>query len=236
MPEILPNGKVKIDATTLEWEPQLDTDLPIWGSDLPDFAAWVNWNGYEVSPSKKEHGAFDFAAYLTTQGDIVLGLPENTPIRAVADGYVKHTGIEMDTTPYEGYVELEHNPDDRGMISWYLHVVPNIGYRQKVKKGDVVGTLYKDPGTDSGRLVHLHLTLFSAMGTRGTAAHAGLPFVKRMDDPRIIDESIYKYNAEPQGNLNFTIAEFPKAKILQAHFKHLKVETSDRRTEKPHEF
>lgn len=237
MTENLAKERVKIDGTTLEWEPQLDTALPIIGTELPDFAAWINWNGFNLDRDRRiGHEGYDFAAYLTKNKEIVLGLPENTQIRAVADGYIKHFGWEHGVHPYAGYVEIEHNPDQRGMISLYLHVVPKVDYGQKVKKGDVIATLYKDPGEDRGRLTHLHLGLFSAMGTRKTSLNGGLPLVNRLDDPGLIDKSIYRYQASPQGDLNFGVRSLPGAKILQSYFKEMYVNDSERRVTKLHSF
>lgn len=82
--------KRPIDKDTKEWSPELDTALPINGLDIPNFKAWVNWNGFHLDrKTGKGHDGFDFVAYLTTDNRVVLGLPSDTKIRAVADGVVR---------------------------------------------------------------------------------------------------------------------------------------------------
>src|SRR3989344_3730984 len=81
--------KIPITDVTKEWESGLDVALPISDADLPDFKAWVNWNGFHLNrQTGKGHDGYDFAAYLTKDNRVVFGLPPHTEIRAVADGKV----------------------------------------------------------------------------------------------------------------------------------------------------
>lgn len=214
-----------IDKDTKEWSPELDTSLPIDGSDIPNFKAWVDWNGFLLDRNTREgHDGFDFAAYLTTDGRIVLGLPDDIKIRAVADGIVKQV-LDTPEAVGGGYgvmINIEHGADDSGMFSQYIHVKPTVEAGIAVKKGDVIGELYKDDGDEEGRLVHLHLSLASGWGTRGTSMMGGSRHI-RADDPGIIDTSIYKYRANPQGSASFTVPDLPDIKPEYAHFKRINV-------------
>lgn len=186
--------------------------------------AWVNWNGFYLDrKTGKGHDGFDFAAYLTTDNRVVLGLPSDTKIRAVADGVVR----QVSDTPkavgggYGVMISIEHGADDSGMFSQYIHVKPTIEAGVSVKKGDVIGELYKDPELDEGRLVHLHMSLVSGWGTRGTSIMGEGKRI-RTDDPALIDSDLYKFNADPQGSINFTVPDLPDVKVALAHFKRVK--------------
>lgn len=217
-------NKKPFDNDTKEWSPSLDTTLPIDGSEIPKFKSWINWNGFQLDrKTGKGHDGFDFAAYVTTDNRVLLGLPEDTKIRAVADGVVKQV-LDTPEAVGGGYgvmVSIEHGANDSGMFSQYIHVRPTVEAGANVKKGDVIGELYKDPG-EEGRLVHLHLRLISGWGTRGTSIMGGGINV-RADDPGLIDRSIYKLTAIPQGSANFAIRDLPDAKIEFAHFKSIRV-------------
>ncbi|TSC90114.1 MAG: hypothetical protein G01um10145_218 [Microgenomates group bacterium Gr01-1014_5] len=214
-----------LDKDTKEWSPELDTSLPINSSDIPNFKEWVNWNGFLFDrETKKGHNGFDFAAYVTTDNRVVLGLSEDTKIRAVADGVVKQV-LDTPEAVGGGYgimINIEHGADDSGMFSTYVHVRPTVYFGVTVKKGDVIGELYKDPKGDEGRLVHLHLSLVSGWGTRGTSIMGGGMHI-RTDDPGVIDPSIYKLNAIPQGSSNFSLLDLPNAKVEIANFKQIRV-------------
>lgn len=208
-----------------EWSPSLDTVLPIDGSEIPNFKAWINWNGFHLDRNTgRGHDGFDFAAYVTTDNRVVLGLPEDTKIRAVADGVVKQV-LDTPEAVGGGYgvmVNIEHGANNSGMFSQYIHVRPTIQAGVSVKKGDVIGQLYKDPEGDEGRLVHLHLSLDSGWGTRGTSIMGGGKHL-RTDDPRLIDISIYNFSASPQGSATFELPDLQDAKIEFAHFKRIRV-------------
>jgi murein DD-endopeptidase MepM/ murein hydrolase activator NlpD len=212
-----------ITSETKEWEPNQDTVLPIDGGDIPGFKEWINWNGFQLDrETGKGHEGFDFGAYLTQDGRIVLGLPQNTPIRAVADGIVAQV-MDSPEAVGGGYgvkINVEHGANDSGMFSTYEHVVPSVEFGQEVKKSEIIATLYKDPEGKKGRLVHLHLSLISGWGTRGTSIMGGATN-KRLDDPRLISEEIYKYTAEPQGRPDFTVSSLPDAKLEIANFKEV---------------
>lgn len=108
------------------------------------------------------------------------------------------------------------------MFSQYIHVKPTIEAGASVKKGDVIGELYKDPEGDEGRLVHLHMSLVSGWGTRGTWIMGGGKNI-RTDDPALIDSELYKLNAVPQGFANFIVPDLPDAKVVLEHFRRVKV-------------
>ena len=217
--------KKPINGETKEWEQGLDVALPINGGDLSDFKAWVNWNGFHLDRGTgKGHDGYDFAAYLTKDNRVVFGLPPGTKIRTVADGKIEQV-LDNPEAVGGGYgvmITIEHGAHDSGMLSQYIHVKPLIKYGAEVKKGDVIAELYKDPDREEGRLVHLHLTLISGWGTRGTSIIGGGKNI-RTDDPKVLSEEIYQYTSEPQGYAQFTVKEFPVAKIETANFTKVKV-------------
>lgn len=221
--------RLPITPETNEWEPWLDVNLPIDGTEIPDFKEWVNWNGFQLNRTAlKGHNGYDFAAYLNVENKVIFGLAPDTKIRAVADGIV--TEILNDPALVDGgygvQITIEHGVEDSGMFSHYLHVKPQIDYGAEVKKGDVIATLYKDPDGDEGRLVHLHLGLVSGWGTRGTSSMGG-GLIWRLDNPGLLYTDLYKYNAVPQGAVEFTLKEIPSAQIQNANFKKILYGTVD---------
>lgn len=207
-----------IDKDTKEWSPDLDTVLPIAGEqDIPNFKAWINWNGFDMF-SERVHKGFDFAAYLTIDNRIVLGLPRGTKVRAVADGVVRSSarGATPGTSDYYGEIRIVHGDLDNGLLSVYGHVIPSVSVNEAVKKGGVIGTLYTSAGNDIGYLVHLHLQLHNSRKREAVASHDLGP---SLVDPRVIDESIYQYSAEPQGKPEFVTPGLNEVHVEIAHFK-----------------
>jgi len=207
------------------WTPDLDVTMPINGSDLPDFREWVNWNGWNESSSKANphpHTAHDFAAYLTQKGDCILGLPENTPIRAIADGIVHsvHLNLPWRGKRYNNYLVVEHDEPGSGLISFYLHIELFVQVATPVRKGQVIGKLYKDEGDELGKLVHLHFEL-------GHGCNTYIDFESGEDsityiDPTKIFPDIRRNRAEPQGSLKFKIQGLStQPKIRIANFNRL---------------
>jgi murein DD-endopeptidase MepM/ murein hydrolase activator NlpD len=205
----------ELDATTIEWEPGLNVELPIKGEDIPGFQRWVNWNDFDFDPKAPMdgHDGHDFAAYIRDDGNVVFGLPSSTKIRAIADGRVH--GIGAPST-YGGAIRVEHGADDSGMFSEYVHVVPTVTPGSDVNKGDVTGTLYQDPEGDEGRLVHLHLSLLNGWDKGGSPN-------QRKVDPSLIDPSIKKPEATPKGSPGFTVDDMPDLRVEVANFKKVKV-------------
>lgn len=190
----------------------LDISLPILERDIPDFKQWINWSGWKgYSPF---HTAYDFAAYLDNKGECVLGLEENTPIRAVADGYISKIRNWINIIcPYYNVLSIKFLEDDN-YSAHYLHIKPSVKKGQMVKRGDVIGKLYKDEENNQGRLVHLHFELVDS---------------KKREIPI---EDIYpslKYpRAVPQGDKRFKLLGFEKQpKIKIANFRRLLVQTKN---------
>lgn len=116
---------------------------------------------------------------------------------------------------YAAFIGIEHGKENRGLMSAYPHVVPLIKEETLVKKGDVIATLYKDPGDKEGGLVHLHFGLINSWES----------YSPEEADPKVIDKSLYKYNAVPQGSIDFTVPELPVSPSVEiAHFKKLTLE------------
>lgn len=216
--ETLIKNLAKIKITKIErkkdleiWAPNLNIIMPILPSDIPDFKAWINWSGFEGY--SKNHVAFDFGAFINANGNCVLGLPEKTPIRAVADGTIAQIscGLAGRGVRYACFINIEHGEDGSGMFSGYHHVVPLVKAGIKVKKGDVIANLYKDPGNEIGKLVHLHFELTNGWNVKN-----------RKVNPAIIFPILNKYRAIPQGEENFIIEGLSKQpKILISNFKKL---------------
>lgn len=210
-----PLERRKIDDETTEWTDDLETTLPIEGLEIPSFKAWINWNGFQYNPETDEgHKGFDFAAYLTSDNRVVLGLPPDVRVRAVADGVVRQIRSEI-IGEYLRYISIEHGREGSGLFSAYGHIVPLVDVGAQVKKGDVIGTLYKDPGEEEGRLVHCHLEL-----THGWDKGSNQ---NRRANPAVLDSSLYRFNAVPQGSVNFSIPLLPEVKIDYANFRVVKV-------------
>lgn len=204
----------KIDDETTEWTAKLEATLPIEGLEIPSFKAWINWNGFQYNPeTDKGHKGFDFAAYLTTDNRVVLGLPPDVRVRAVADGVVRQ--IRSGFGEYLRYISIEHGGEDSGLFSAYGHIVPLVDVGTQVKKGDVIGTLYKDPGEEEGRLVHCHLELTHGWGKGSNQ--------DRRANPVVLDSSLYRFKAVPQSSVNFSVPLLPEARIEYANFRVVKV-------------
>ncbi len=217
----------RIAKDTKIWTPDLDITLPINGSDIPNFREWVNWNGWKgYSPA---HEAFDFAAYIDKDSRCILGLPEETPVRAIADGFARFVSNKLlESVGYKlpegwGYgttIEIEHGKKGSGRYSIYHHVIPQVDIGQVVGKGDVIATLHKDSGNEEGRLVHLHFGLTNGWNNVRYVAKARHYRV----DPATIFPSIAKPEAQPQGETSFQIPGLENQPELHiAHFKRLLV-------------
>ena len=109
-------------------------------------------------------------------------------------------------------MNIEHGGNGSGLFSSYFHIDPIAQDGQKVKKGDIVATLYKDDGNEEGKLVHLHFEM----------THDGWSIKDRICNPESIYQSITKYRAEPQGNAKFRILGLEKQpEIHIAYFRKL---------------
>ncbi len=212
------NFKKEVTENTTIWTSDLDIVLPINGSDIKGFEEWVNWSGWKGYSDK--HLAFDFASYLSTDGKCVIGLPEETPVRAIADGIVVQISRGLtENVPYATFINVEHGKPGSGLFSAYHHVVPIVKQGQEVKKGEVIATLYKDEGNEIGRLVHLHFMITHGWNVKD-----------RYCNPEEIYPLIAKYRAEPQGSLDCKIAGLEKQpKIYIANFKEVTVNTGIKR-------
>src|SRR3989338_1459453 len=206
----------RITEDTKVWMPTLDIVPPIYSSDIPNFREWVNWSGWKGYA--QDHTAHDFAAYLTKYGKVVLGLPKETPVRAVADGVIRQisNGLAGNGVPYACFMNIEHGRKGSGLSTAYHHVDPLVQDGQEVKKGDVVATLYKDEVNVEGKLVHLHFEMRNAWNVKD-----------RIMNPATIFPQIDTYRAVPQGNPNFRILGLEKQpEIYIANFKKLLVDNS----------
>jgi len=149
------SGKRPICEDT--WSPDLDIVLPIDATEIQGFSNWVNQDGYTA-----EDYGFNFIAYINQEGKRILGLSAETKVRAITDGTV----VEVDG-PYGHYfIKIEHASKYSGMFSVYHNVRPKVNEGQNVKKGQVIGTLFKKDGDENSRLVSLHFALSNGWGVR----------------------------------------------------------------------
>lgn len=183
-------------------ESNLGFVLPIDGRDIRGFKQWVCWNGYRYQQLGytviADHKGYDFASYIAEDSKCYLGLPAETPVKAIADGTV--TYIENRYGPYYASIHIKHGEgktdEDNGLFSDYCHVNPEVQQGQKVKKGDIIATLYKDEGSLEGNLVHLHFSL-----THGW----NKPVTSDEVDPARLYPSLVQLTAHPQGRISFTV-------------------------------
>ena len=183
--------------------------LPIFGSDIVDFLKWVNWHDFTGVPKSIDdpnwHNGYDFAAYLNKQGQCVLGLPSETPVRAIADGEV----LFFSNDGYQKQMILLHEEKLEKLMSYYGHVVPCVEQGQRVKSGEQIATLYKDQGNGLGLLVHLHLAISNS---------------EKYFSPATLLPEITDLVTNPQGVGDFVIPQLSsQLKIISHDFRTLHV-------------
>lgn len=200
------------------WPENIDTALPIRSTDIPDFSAWINCNGFrQPTEIDRGHDGFDFGAYLNEAGGIVVGLPLETPVRAIANGVVKEILHRQVSSGYACSLSIEHGEPGSQLLSSYTHIAPGVEVGDEVPKGGIIGGLYSDIGTEYGRLVHLHLSLVD--GTR-KATNPETSYDTRLYlDPKLIDPAIYEHTIREQGWAHFSPTQVLGATAIQvAHF------------------
>ena len=198
----------------------LRIELPVRGVDIPKFSKWVIWNKFssnylDVVPyGIPWHNGFDFAAYITSEGTCILGLPEKTPVRAVDNGLVRKASPCPETGPHTMDMLVEH---PNLLVSGYTHVVPQVKVGSNVKKGDIIATLYKYSGGKVGNLVHLHFYF-------ATQEYLDGEIDRHLVDPEKIFGEISDLVAEPQGHKSFLIPQMSKQPLIEiANFRDIKL-------------
>jgi murein DD-endopeptidase MepM/ murein hydrolase activator NlpD len=154
------------------WIPNLDIGNPVSREDIKGLTKWVMYAGFRTFHQYekeyvakwnlgKDHHGHDFISYLDEQHVEHFGLHPNTPVRAIADGVVKSI-IRNDGrfTEYETYLIVQHN--GIGLSSGYVHVVPIVNVGEKVRKGQVLATLYDTSVEAMSLPTHLHFELGNA--------------------------------------------------------------------------
>jgi len=193
-----------------EWPAEKRISLPIDSRDIPNFCKWIHFQGYT---GEYKHNGHDFAVYLNQGGEVVLGLPPETPVRSIADGIVERFCVSP-WGEYGNELIIKHN--GMGLASSYAHVVPCVQSGQEVRAGDIVARLYIDPperyGHDSGRLVHLHFGL-------GRLTLVTTPIWTEHTDPLPHMGEITDLCIEPEACLDFSVPKLPNAPIRVANFK-----------------
>ena len=181
----------KITRNVKLWKPTLDITSPIDTSQITGFVKWVNWNGF-----KQSHEGYDFAAYINTRGECILGLPRGTLVRAVADGRIVY---ELgDDDHFDSSIDVYHR--GRCLASTYTHIVPLKPVDSFVRKGEVIARVHADLGTEKGRLVHLHFALENWTGIECLSC----------TDPTSIFPGLNDLVAQPQESLDFRVEQIEK--------------------------
>lgn len=192
-------SKKLVDNSLTRWATNVDVVTPIDESSLPGFQQWVSWNSVasHIILQGQNASGFDWAAYLNDRNEVIFGLPETTQVRAIADGYVAQ--VSKSYGPYAAFINIEHGESGSGVFSSYHHVVPIVEGGKRVKKGDVIATLYKDPGKQEGKLVHLHFGISNGWNEKN----------RRLVDPeQTIYSDVVFLHAKPAGFPIFQVAEF----------------------------
>ncbi len=177
-------GKMSLNSTALErrirkstvwqdralsWHELTEEVHPlILPSDIPAFEAWLYLKGFK-SPDPR-HEALDFSAYKTTDGKAMLGLPGGTAVYAPLDGRVDQAtrflpeldgSIDKLFQHYQARIVLQHNLTSTISTS-ICHVIPTVEPGQYVRRGELVGIVFANPGTKFGPLIHAHVSLGEA--------------------------------------------------------------------------
>lgn len=195
------------------WPKSILSTIPIAGTDIPNFKSWICSGGF-----KRGHEGYDFATYLTDDNKIILGLPIEAKVRAIADGIMKPSFTIMKSNSYGTTMILEHQATESYQVfSTYTHVVPEIKFGQQIKKGDPIATLYKDPGEDVGRMVHLHLELLLGKWDPSANCIRNHSWI----NPGVQNWSLYQYIAKPEESVDITVEGLPDVTIEQAHFRQI---------------
>lgn len=220
-----PRGQLPITTHTMLWSRDLDTTPPIDTRDIPNFSAWINGSGRTFEQAMQMgHDGYVYGAYLRKDGTVVVGLPEETPVRAIADGVVRQIALKG---KFGCLLSTEHGGENTGIFSQYGNVSPTVNLGTLVQKGDKIGTLYKDTGIEEGRLVGLFVLLVAAWGANGTSIMGGglAGLRRRLQDPGIIDPSIYSLKPDTQGWAPFDPRSVGGKAIELAHFKKVQIGT-----------
>ncbi len=173
--------------------PRYNFVLPVDSSGIPGFEKWVKLN------PKEAHDIYVFGAYLDEAGKCVVGMPERTKVRAVGDGTVR-SSYGGDDTPgkletHRGFVIIDHKqPGAR--FSAYYDMIPSVGDGEEVKRGTVIGHMFKGQG--KGDFAYLRFQL-----GRGTDRHD--TFIRGPVDPEGVFGEITDLFAEPPMSATATI-------------------------------
>ena len=193
MEHLVATDRKRLQWHTKKWVPGHDLAMPIRSEDIPNFSEWIRWNAYCDS-----HPGFDFAAYIDRNNDCVLGLPRETPVRAIAAGVVTNILPKESYGTYHVAIFLRHGIYKKECRSWgptssYVHVAPRVAIGQVVRRGQIIALLHEEDEycRNYGELYHLHFELGSSSV-----------------DPEEIYGRIAQHSAYPQGSAQFSVQDF----------------------------
>lgn len=195
------------------WRSDNDLVLPINGSDIPGFVGWVSMNPF-TGVGREEHDGHDFGAYLRDDGKVVVGLPDKTPVRAVAKGKViQYLCGGMTGGQYGALLNVEHSDTGSGVFSRYVHVISKAAVNATVEPGEEIAMIGAR-NSAFNPLYHLHLSLTEGWNVKD-----------RFRDPAIIDPSIVSISSPQQGWVPISNLEIggKKTEVILANFAEIKV-------------
>ncbi|MBU0665765.1 MAG: M23 family metallopeptidase [Nanoarchaeota archaeon] len=184
------------DIVTAErWMPSLDIGHPIFPEDVKGFTKWVMYGGFKKYHNSGRHDeshlGHDFVSHLDEEQVEHFRLHSDTPVRAVADGVVKSIIRNNGRfSEYETYLIVQHN--ELGLVSGYVHVVPQVNIGDEVRKGQVLATLYDTSVEAMSLPTHLHLELGNAK-----VQNESYPFFNDLVDPLNILPGLKEMSVKP---------------------------------------
>ena len=188
-----------IKENTIQWSKYQDIRPPINGSDINGFNGWVNLSSFLGDDHKQ---GYRYSSYLTDDSFLMFGLPNNIPIRAVADGIVKQISDAIDgSSGYNCFLNIEHGRKGSGLESTYHHIKPIVKTGDFVLMGEKIADLYID--SDEGRPISLMFEMRN-----------GLNAEHRTVNPANIFPNLNKYRPLPQDIKDIKITDVEKQPIV----------------------
>ncbi len=140
---------------------------------LSGFKEWVAWLPFgRLCPGNEgPHPGYDFAAYLTNENVCRFSLPDNLPVRAIADGnvmFVFEQGLRSSVCINHAINKGFKKRNENILIGNYGHIGSCVNEGDYVKKGQIIGHLINE--TDDSNLFsylsHLHFDIEIKVGRK----------------------------------------------------------------------
>ena len=146
---------------------------PFGNTDSPQFDQFLEtWGQYQEIPTTNPDGSkLDQSVHYHEGMDIAM--PAGTPVRAVADGFIKYIFIIGSRTPYDNVVVVTDKKD--GNIGWNIkHIVPDnkLKVGNPISVGQVIGEV-APVRQEISQFFPPHLHLDRGKGFDGTLVQDG---------------------------------------------------------------